>query len=147
MWSAEARTLIERQDLFDRILAAEGIDGITLLGGEPLQQLENITWLTQKLKAHNVSVMLYSGYDMDEITHHQDRAEVLKYVDILISGRYEQERRNTHLLWRGSDNQQIHFLTDRYKNYQIEECNQVEITIDDHGGVTTLGFPDEEFIN
>lgn len=147
MWPHKEKQLIHREKLLNDILSTSGIEGVTLLGGEPLQQIDNVQWLIESLKASNFGVMLYTGYERSEIEANEAYSRSLNYVDILVSGRYVQEKRNTGLLWRGSSNQEVTFLSDRYANYEVQEQNQVEIEIDEFGRETILGFPDEKLIN
>lgn len=124
-----------------------GCDGTTFLGGEPLQQPENLLWLLRKLKACGIGTMVYTGYEADEISDSEMFSKICEYADILVIGRYDEEERNISLMWRGSENQKIMIN----KNEQrLEECNQVEIRIDRDGAITCLGYPSgdiEEILN
>ncbi len=73
-------------------------------------------------------------------------ASILDNLDILITGRYDKTKRTMNHQWIGSTNQEIHFLTDRYKNFEIVNSNYVEISIDDFGSNTILGFPDKTLL-
>ncbi len=144
MWPHSPNTLIHRQTLLEQMLATDGLTGITLLGGEPLQQQRNTLWLLQRAKEFDLDVMLYSGYSLDEITADPGLNEVLGSVDILVAGRYEQNLRNLNLRWRGSENQQLLFLSERYSETTFAEANEVEVIIDSQGAVTFLGYPSSE---
>lgn len=144
MWSSRPEQLIDRQELLEQILNSNDIEGVTFLGGEPLQQAENLIWLLQQLRSSCLSSMLFSGYEIEEIKADPIMVKSLEYTDILVSGRYKQEVRNINLLWRGSENQQVHFLSERYQDYEILECNQVEITIDEFAATTVVGFPERD---
>lgn len=143
MWPHKKNQLIDRQNLLETILDADDIEGITLLGGEPLQQVDNVIWLLEQMSKTSLTIMLYTGYEMSEIMSDCKRSEAVKRVDILISGRYIESQRNTNLLWRGSGNQQITHISDRYQKVELSDCNQVEINIDHLGAVTMLGYPDD----
>jgi len=86
--------------------------------------------------------MLFTGYEMTEINE-KGMSAILDFTDILITGRYEESRRTIKRQWIGSTNQQIHFLSERYKDYQIENANYVELTLEENGKCTMLGFPEE----
>jgi anaerobic ribonucleoside-triphosphate reductase activating protein len=86
--------------------------------------------------------MLFTGYEMTEISEKQMTA-ILEYLDILITGRYDKAKRTMNHQWIGSRNQEIHFLTDRYAEYEIKNNNYTEITINADGSTTILGFPDK----
>lgn len=142
MWPHKPNVLVERERIFEQILAVRDITGVTLLGGEPLQQAENVLWLLRSLDQSGLDVMFYTGYETGELDDIPHAREILTYIDILIAGRYDHSLRNTSLRWRGSENQEVLFLTDKYDSGIIQECNQVEIHIDEFGGVVTLGYPD-----
>lgn len=96
-------------------LHAQGIDRpLCILGGEPLCQ-ENL-FLTTLLvktvveKSPNTPIYIWSGYTLEELQDmcnpHMDY--ILKNIDYLIDGRYEEELRDITLYLRGSSNQRIH---------------------------------------
>lgn len=107
-----------------------------------MQQIDNLAWLVRELKRKGVHVMLYTGYELEEIEADPAKKELCQIVDILIPGRYREEVRDTNLLWRGSRNQPLIYLSG--ENDAID-ANQVEITIDDKGAVTCLGYPSDDF--
>ena len=146
MWHNKPKMLIDREALLKQIINAEGITGVTFLGGEPLQQIDNLIWLCKALKKYSLSIMLYTGYELHEIESGDRLCEAVELVDILISGRYIDSQRDRNLLWRGSRNQKITFISTHYQDISIEECNQVEITIDSSGQLTVLGYPDDELL-
>lgn len=139
--SNKPASLIPPYELFETILNHG--NGVTFLGGEPLQQINNLSWLVDQLKQHGIHIMLYTGYELDEIEADPLKKELCQKVDILIPGRYRDELRDTNLLWRGSQNQPLIYLHD---SQQIEDVNQVEITIEPDGSVTCLGYPSEGLI-
>ena len=102
-------------------LSYDYIDGFTLCGGEPLAP-KNIATSMYILKSirekyPNKSIWCYTGYELDEICD----KEVLKYIDIIITGRYIDSLRDIshNNEWRGSTNQQIINL----KEIKNETCN------------------------
>jgi anaerobic ribonucleoside-triphosphate reductase activating protein len=120
-------------------------EGITILGGEPLQQSEACLSLINEVQARNGSVVLYTGYEPHEFN--ESMQSCFDSSDIIITGRYVQELRNTNLRWRGSSNQIIHLNSDRYADLDIDEHNEVEIEIDhDTGLVQVLGYPTLELL-
>ncbi|GHU30653.1 anaerobic ribonucleoside-triphosphate reductase-activating protein [Spirochaetia bacterium] len=146
MWAFEPNTIISVETLFEKICTEIGlIEGITLLGGEPLDQYEESFTLIQKCKHAGLSVMLFTGYELTEI-YAKKMTGVFDYTDILITGRYEEEKRTLNHQWIGSTNQEIYVLSDHYKNYQKIDTNYIEISIENNGSITILGFPDESWI-
>ena len=140
MQNTEPNELVNREDIL-KMIVSNGCDGVTFLGGEPLQQSENLIWLMRGLKAHGINIMLYTGYEPEEISESPVFSEICGLADILIIGRYIEEKRNIFLKWRGSENQKVLF---RNGDQITEECNQMEIRIDKDGSITCLGYPPED---
>ena len=140
MWAFNRGDYLKVDELIKDILFYS-TNGVTILGGEPLDQYKEILELIKKIFDKNISVILYTGYTREEIEN-QNKKEILDYIDILISGIYEEKNRNINLQWRGSSNQKVEFLTDRYNESCIEDYNYVEIILDEDGNETILGFPD-----
>ncbi|GHU51530.1 hypothetical protein FACS1894200_11800 [Spirochaetia bacterium] len=67
----------------------------------------------------------------------------MDWTDILITGRYDKDKRTLEHQWIGSTNQEIHFVSSRYRDYQMQDANYMEINIDGTGSITVLGFPDD----
>ncbi|WP_413693100.1 4Fe-4S single cluster domain-containing protein [Psychromonas sp. KJ10-2] len=141
MWPHKEKNLIDREALFIDILSVTDISGVTILGGEPLEQCENVLWLLNKLQSTKFDCMLYSGYSYSEILGNALFSQVLKLVDIMVTGRFELSLRDVNLRWRGSTNQEVLFFTDKYKAEDYEECNEVEIHIGEFGEIDILGYP------
>jgi anaerobic ribonucleoside-triphosphate reductase activating protein len=143
MWDFAPKYETAASALFKRICARKDrIEGITLLGGEPLDQYEETLLLVRLCREAGFSAMLFTGYETEEIKE-RGMGAIIENLDILISGRFEEQKRTSHHQWIGSTNQKIIFLTDRYANYNIENRNYTEIIINEDGSVTVLGFPEE----
>lgn len=104
-------------DLLDKLYQAISANGITrnfsVLGGEPLAEwnrsfVKNIL-LNIKKKFPNIKIFLWTGYTIEELTKISDNdlQEILKIVDTLIDGRYDESQRDISLKLRGSRNQRI----------------------------------------
>ena len=98
-------------ETIDRVIELcqnENINGLSILGGEPLHpnNIEGTTKLVKafKEKIPNKDVWIWSGFSYDGEL--KDK-EVLKYTDVLVDGRYMDELRNPTLKWRGSENQRV----------------------------------------
>lgn len=125
--------------LLTEILSQKDIEGITVSGGEPLQQIVPITLLLEEIrKKTNLGVILFSGFDWDEIQTFPQSQALLSCLDTLIAGRYIHTRRIAHHL-TGSDNKTFHFLSNRYQpqDFNIEPA---EIFIAPDGTITMTGI-------
>jgi anaerobic ribonucleoside-triphosphate reductase activating protein len=144
-WDPSNGKLLSLIELKKSIDDADGVEGITLLGGEPLQQASVMLELIRYAKGKDLSVMLYTGYYEKEFD--ETMKQCFELSDLVIQGRYVEEKRDLGLLWRGSTNQIIESPTGYYDVEQFEEAQEVEIHIDhDSGQVTVTGYPDADII-
>jgi anaerobic ribonucleoside-triphosphate reductase activating protein len=119
--------------------AREGsIEGLSLSGGEPLQQPAAAHALLTAARQLGLSTLAFSGYAIDEIRALPEGPGVLAELDVLIDGRYRAgERLATGL--RGSANQRIQLLTTRYSLADVEATPVAEIRIGPTGEVILTG--------
>ncbi len=116
----------------------DDVEGLTLSGGEPLQQAEAAAALLDAARARGLSTLAFSGYSIDEIRALPGGPAVLARLDVLIDGRYVAgERLATGL--RGSANQRIQLLTPRYTLAEIEATPVAEIRISKSGELILTG--------
>ncbi|MBI2299030.1 MAG: radical SAM protein [Armatimonadetes bacterium] len=121
-----------------------GIEGVTISGGEPLQQAGAVIELLARLRAESaLSTLLFTGFEWAEVRRMPFAAELLAVLDVLIAGRYRQDRPLGRGL-RGSANQTVHCLTGRYRPSDLEAVPVGEAVIGLGGevvwsGVTELG--------
>jgi anaerobic ribonucleoside-triphosphate reductase activating protein len=139
MWSFEKKTDYSTAELVKKI-SSEDVEGVTILSGEPLDQLSEVYTLCHKCQQLGLSTMVFTGYELSEINN-TDKSIIKSVSDILIVGRYDESLRTIDNQWIGSTNQQILFLTKRYADYEIQDANYMEIDIDENGKCTLLGFP------
>ncbi len=117
----------------------EAIEGITVSGGEPLQQFDAVVSLLERVhRESSLSVLLFTGFHWHEIERMPNHRRLLDLVDVIVAGRYDQSQRvGSGLL--GSANQTFHFLTDRYSAADLEAVPASEITIDSEGNLQISG--------
>lgn len=106
--------MISSSELAGRVCAVEGIDGLTLSGGEPFDQdvSSMIDLLDAVRQRMNLNIMAYTGYCLAELRCDRERSRILPLIDILIDGPYVESEDHGEL-WRGSANQKVHFLSER----------------------------------
>lgn len=89
------------------------IDGLTLLGGEPLSILSDnrktIIEFCKEVhnKFPNKNIWLYSGYTIDEIINDPSMKDIVNWVDVIVDGPFIESLKDTSLEFRGSSNQNI----------------------------------------
>ena len=125
-------------ELAAQLAAAPGIEGLSLSGGEPLQQPAAAAALLDAARALGLSTLAFSGYTEGEIRALPGGPEVLARLDVLIDGRYVAgDRLATGL--RGSANQRIRLLTGRDRMADVEATPVAEIRIGPAGEVVLTG--------
>jgi anaerobic ribonucleoside-triphosphate reductase activating protein len=145
MFAFERGTAMTVESLAARILATPGIEGLSLLGGEPTSQPGPAAELCERVRAAGLSIMLFSGHTLAELKA-QARPEVdrlLATLDLLVDGRYEKDQPETQRRWIGSRNQVMHFLTARYSpdEPQFTAPNTAEVHLIE-GKVIINGWPE-----
>lgn len=111
-FSFEAGELVT-DDMIDHIIQLaqkDYIEGLSVLGGEPLQQVFDKTLVTllKRFKQEvGKSVWLYTGYTYEEAIQRQERLDILSYCDVLVDGKFEITQKDLRLKFRGSRNQRI----------------------------------------
>ena len=134
----EASSLHPPSEIADWLQSIPDIEGVTFSGGEPFEQaaavLETINSIRENMGS-NFSVFVYTGYAIEFLRKSNDRSvhDLLNAIDILSAGPFDYKLRDETLLWRGSSNQSLHFLSNRYNAFKIEEWLKIspleEITL------------------
>ena len=115
----------ETEDEFIQLTKNKHIKGVNILGGEPMQQIMDDTLLNllKRIKLEtDKPIWLWSGYTFEEIVNNPKRLEILREVDVLIDGKFQADKRDIMLKYRGSSNQRV---IDVKKS--LEQGNIVEI--------------------
>jgi|TARA_B110000902_G_scaffold27549_1_gene29865 anaerobic ribonucleoside-triphosphate reductase activating protein len=141
-WPQKGGKSIGVNELVEEILSVQGVEGITLLGGEPLQQADATLELIQSMKRNGLTVFLYTGYSPDEFD--ETMQACYDNCDIVVSGRYVESLRDTNLRWRGSSNQKISCPTEKYSLEDLNEQNEIEFVVNEDGTIEMYGYPDDE---
>lgn len=142
---SEGGELVSVQDLFERIVAlGDAIKGITISGGEPLQQRQPLLALLCKVRREtSLSILVFTGYTWEEIQRMPDAETLLACVDVLIAGRYDASRpfaAESDQLLRSSTNQTTHLLSNRYTLADLQAVPAAEVIITAEGEVLASGI-------
>lgn len=127
--------------LFERILAAaEGIEGLTVSGGEPLQRPRPLLRLLQRVRQETaLSVLVFTGYDWETVQRLPLGPALLATIDVLVAGPYQASARLAQGLV-GSSNKTVHFLTGRYSAQDLQLVPTTELLITPTGEVILSGI-------
>ncbi|MFH9072056.1 4Fe-4S single cluster domain-containing protein [Streptomyces alboflavus] len=132
-------------DLTDWLCHLEDIEGVTLSGGEPFSQAEALAALLDAVRERrpDFGAMAYSGFRHEALRRGgPDRLALLERLDLLVDGPYVAARHGS-LRWRGSDNQRLVPLTDRYARSLAEPDSTagVEVSVESDGALSWAGVP------
>ena len=98
----------------------EHITGLSILGGEPMHpvNIEGTTELAKAFKEEcpNKNLWIWTGYLFDKDLKDKD---VLKYVDVIVDGQYNDALHDPTLKWKGSSNQRVIDVKKSLKNKEV----------------------------
>jgi anaerobic ribonucleoside-triphosphate reductase activating protein len=96
-------TLSNLIELLDRDISKN----LSILGGEPLApyNVEDVTEICRIIKFYhpNKNIWLWTGYNWDEVKE----LPIMKYLDVVVDGKFEIELADPTLLFKGSSNQRV----------------------------------------
>ncbi|MFI0479465.1 4Fe-4S cluster-binding domain-containing protein [Actinomadura sp. 9N215] len=130
----------------DVLADAAHLDGVTLTGGEPLEQPAAAGAFCAEVKARSeLGVIVLTGFTRREIEADPARAAAVADADLVIAGRYNERLRVARGL-RGSSNKEYWMRTERYGPDDLAAVPELEVTIT--GGTVTftgMAAPEREF--
>ncbi|WP_020061946.1 anaerobic ribonucleoside-triphosphate reductase activating protein [Bacillus sp. 123MFChir2] len=107
-WNIYNGTEMTKEEIINEI-ENNPLTDVTFSGGDPFFQATEIKELAKNVKDLQKNLWIYTGYTFEEIQNSQnnDMIELLQYADVLVDGRFELEKRDLTLPFRGSSNQRI----------------------------------------
>ena len=91
----------------EELLNDPNIEGLSILGGDPFEP-ENREWVETlcayiKHNCPGKSIWVWTGYLWENLCE----LPVMNYIDVLVDGRFEEDKKDLRLKWRGSSNQRV----------------------------------------
>ncbi len=126
----KAGTEVALDDVKKQIDELEFQEGVTFSGGDPMMQIEALEELAKYVKEKGMDVWCYTGYTFDEVMElakqNPHYMNALKYIDVLVDGRFVMDLKSFDVEFRGSSNQRIIDVAKslkegkvvKYKNYK-----------------------------
>jgi len=142
------QTLARPEDIAEWVNGINEIEGITFSGGEPFEQAEAVAQAIELVNSNReepLSVFIFTGFCLEDLQSSTSPAvhRLLNLVDMLSAGPYVHSELDTNLLWRGSKNQKLVYLTDRYSSSEEDRWiseSPVEELIMIGNGIQRTGF-------
>ena len=102
--------IVDAEDFISLIKYAREIyqiEGITMLGGEPILQAEGLAYIAEWCRNHQLSVIVFTGYLYQELLkmNNSHVLKLLNFADILVDGPFMENLYDTKRDWIGSSNQ------------------------------------------
>lgn len=97
----------EQTNLVIKYLKNDNITGLTLLGGEPMENLWLIDIIKSIKKEVDKEIWIYSGYTYEQICEDPSKKALLDMCHVLVDGLYIDSLKDLRLKFRGSSNQRI----------------------------------------
>ena len=139
-WSTDLYKELSPTQIFELIKNFK-LEGVTISGGDPLEQEEELLELLFLLKEIKLpkGIILFTGFSRNEIRENPIREKCLSYIDVLIDGRYVEELKTDSSL-RGSSNQEFYFFSDKISREELFFDQEIELSLENDKIVMT-GFP------
>lgn len=102
----------ETEEQFMEYVKDEKVVGVNILGGEPMQQImdKSLLRLLARIKREtNKGIWLWTGYTIEELLERNNMQQLfmLSIIDVLIDGKFEEDKKDLKLKYRGSSNQRV----------------------------------------
>lgn len=102
LWDEEAEAT------FMSYVKDKNVHGVSILGGEPMQQDNHLQELLKRIKEETGKhIWIYSGNTYEQILQDTHKKEILQYCDVLVDGPFIEALKDLKLKFRGSSNQRI----------------------------------------
>ncbi len=98
-------------ELINEVLKNPMIKGVTFSGGDPFERAEEFAYMAKSFKENKLNVWSYTGYTFEEIINNLDKRngwrDLLNNIDVLVDGKFDKNKMEDGLRFRGSSNQRI----------------------------------------
>ena len=105
-WNKANGKDVTLKEVYDDLMESS-FTNVTFSGGEPFEQAEELSVLAGAIKEGGKSIWIYSGYTFEEIMSEQTKTKLLKQCDVLVDGRFDKNKTELNLKFKGSTNQRI----------------------------------------
>ena len=106
-WDINRGHWMSTEEILEKVLADNFAD-VTFSGGDPMFQPEGFTQLAHAIKEWSrKNIWCYTVYTFEKLLRNPRQAQLLKYIDVLVDGKFKKELRDEELYFRGSRNQRL----------------------------------------
>lgn len=98
-------------ELIEDVLKNKMIKGVTFSGGDPLEQADKFAYMAKAFKDAGLNIWCYTGYTFESLLEKMENdnevRELLENIDVLVDGKFQLDKKEDGLRFRGSSNQRI----------------------------------------
>jgi anaerobic ribonucleoside-triphosphate reductase activating protein len=117
--------LCNMDEIIEEIKNDTIISGITFSGGDPFEQADKFAYIAGSIRETGKNIWCYTGYTFEYILENKEQRtgwnDLLNNIDVLIDGRFEEDKKVTGLKFRGSGNQRIIDVKESLKENKVIE--------------------------
>ncbi|WP_461195272.1 anaerobic ribonucleoside-triphosphate reductase activating protein (plasmid) [Clostridioides difficile] len=118
-WDMKNGVLTKVSDIYKEIIS-NTFSNVTFSGGDPFLQLQGFIRLAKSIKKNtNKTIWCYTGFKFEELLIDKEKLELLKLIDVLVDGKFEKDKKDLDLIFKGSSNQKIINVQKSLKENQI----------------------------
>jgi anaerobic ribonucleoside-triphosphate reductase activating protein len=140
LFSEQGGYLVSAEEIVAGALSS-GDEGLTLLGGEPLDQLTEVSRLASLATTSGLGVICFTGHELASLERDEKFVHLSHDIDVLVDGPYQANSPEPTRSLVGSSNQRFIFFTDRYEESDFTSLrNRLELEISSDGTASAAGF-------
>lgn len=102
---------VDVEDIKKQIMETQNQDGVTLSGGDPLYQIDASLEIAKFCQEQDLNVWCYTGFTFEQLMdmsyRNQKIKDFLNNLDVLVDGKFEENKRSLNLHFKGSENQRV----------------------------------------
>ena len=102
---------LDMNELIKDVLKNPILKGVTFSGGDPFERAEEFAYMAKEFKKENINIWSYTGYTFEYIMDNLDKrigwTDLINNIDVLVDGRFEEDKKIDGLKFRGSSNQRV----------------------------------------
>ena len=103
--------LRDMDELIKDVLDNPMLKGVTFSGGDPFEQADKFAYMAKELQKNGVNIWCFTGYTFEYILDNIDKRdgwrELINNIDVLVDGKFEEDKKKEGIKFRGSTNQRL----------------------------------------
>lgn len=116
--------VVDTEDIINKIKSKKLQSGVTLSGGEPFLQADAMVEIAVAVKDMGLNVWSFTGFVFEDLINKKNKnyfsnLRLLRNIDVLVDGKFEKDKKDISLKFRGSSNQRIIDVQESLKSGKV----------------------------